>query len=267
MPELRRSPFSPPRTTLPPVPLRHGRAPWRTAAALLALLVVGTTGFLATRHISPPATAPDDSPAPTRLVGIGYVDVEGGPVRLSPAQPGRIVEVLVREGDLVKAGAVLLRLDNESARQAVKQAEAALQAARAQADRARELVRQHPRQVAARQAATEAAERRVAAAEHVLAQKQELRRSSLVGDAEVSVAREQLNELRASARAAREQQAETELTDPAVGVREADADVAAGQARLGQARHALTQCELRAPEAGSVLRLSGRRGEVASGRG
>src|SRR5262245_26156780 len=193
---------------------------WRTVAAVVAALVAAASGFLPARHGTRTVTHQGDSPAPPpRLVCIGYVDVEGGPVRLSPAQPGRIVEVLVREGDVVKAGAVLLRLDDESARHAVKRAEAALQAARAHADHARELVRQHPRRAAARQAATEAAERRVAAAEHVLAQKQELRRSSLVGDAEVSIAREQLKELRASARAAREQQAETELTDPAVGVR------------------------------------------------
>jgi multidrug resistance efflux pump len=211
---------------------------------------------------------PVDDPTPPRLVGIGYVDVEGGPVRLAPAQPGRVVEVHVREGDTVKAGDVLLRLDDRPAQFAVDQAKAALQAAEAQAVRARERARQHPRQVAARRATAEAAERRLAAAEHVLTQKQELRHKALVGDTEVAIAREQVKELRATAQAAREQQqAEAELTNPAVGTREAEADVASCQARLGQARHTLEECKLRAPEAGSVLRVSARRGEALAGPG
>jgi multidrug resistance efflux pump len=249
---------------VPPVPLRRGRTRWRIAALFLAVLTLGGTSVLAVRHGSSPTT-PAAEPTPPRLVGIGYVDVEGGSVRLTPAQPGRVVEVAVHEGDTVKAGAVLLRLDDRSARFAVDQAEAALHIAEAHAARAGELSRQHPRQVAARRAAAEAAERRRAAAEHVLTQKQELRHGSLIGDAEVAVAQEQVKELRAVAQAAREQQAEAELTNPALGIREAEADVASCRARLGQARHVLNQCQLRAPEAGSVLRVSARRGEELAG--
>src|SRR5258708_28815438 len=191
------------------------------ATILMANTAESGPRFLAAWHGSSPAT-PADDPTPPRLVGIGYVDVEGGAVRLTPSQPGRVVEVPVREGDTVKAGAVLLRLDDRSARFAVDQTEATLQAAKAHAARARELARQHPRQVAARRATAEAAERRQAAAEHVLTQKQELRRSSLVGDAEGAVAREQANELRSAAQAAREQQAEAEMTTPTVRTRAAD---------------------------------------------
>jgi len=241
---------------------------WRTVAAVVAVLVAAASGFLAARHGARAVTHQGDSPAPPpRLVCIGYVDVEGGPVRLSPAQPGRVVEVLVREGDTVPAGAVLLRLDDEPARFAVQQAEAALKSAEAHAVRARERSRQHPRQVAALGAAVEVAERRLAAAQHVLDHKQELRRSALVSASEVAVAREQVSELRAAVTAAREQKAEAELADPAVGLRAAEAEVASCRARLGQARHALTQCNLCAPEAGSVLRVSARKGEALAGAG
>src|SRR5262249_56177395 len=116
--------------------------------------------------------------AAARVVWMGWGGVEGGGVRLCPAQAGRVVEVLVREGDTVPAGAVLLRLDDEPARFAVQQAEAALKSAEAHAVRARERSRQHPRQVAALGAAVEVAERRLAAPQHVLDHKQELRRSA-----------------------------------------------------------------------------------------
>src|SRR5205823_14624695 len=125
----------------------------------------------------------------------------------------------------------LLRLDDRSAQFAVEQAEATLKGAEAHAVRAREGARQHPRQVAALRATAEAAERRLAAAEHVLTQKQELRRRSLVGDPEVAIAQEQVNELRSAARAAREQQAEAEVADPAGRTRESDADGASLRAR------------------------------------
>src|SRR5262249_44015942 len=100
-----------------------------------------------------------------------------------------------------------------------------------------------------------------------LAHKQEQRRSALVGETEVAVAREQVKELRAAAQAAHEQQAEAELANPALRTREAEADVASCRARLGQARHTLDQCKLRAPEAGSVLSVSARRGEALAGPG
>src|SRR5262245_51703155 len=192
MPELLNPTFASVWSTPPAAPPSRRSAHWRTASAVMAVLVAGASGFLAACHGARAVPPQGDSPAPPPpLVCIGYVDVEGGPVRLSPAQPGRVVEVLVHEGDTVPAGAVLLRLDDEPARFAVQQAEAALKSAEAHAARARERSQQHPRQVAALGAAVEVAERRLAAAQHALDHKQELRRSALVTESEVAVAREQ----------------------------------------------------------------------------
>jgi len=47
---------------------------------------------------------------------------------------GQVTEILVREGDLVAPGDVLLRLDDRDATAAVRQAEAALQQLRAELD-------------------------------------------------------------------------------------------------------------------------------------
>src|SRR5262249_60112638 len=120
----------------------------------------GATGVWAVRHAATAGPAPGTPPSRPRLVSVGYVEVDGGTVHLAPSQPGRVVEVLAREGDAVKAGAVLLRLDDQPARFALEQAEAAQAAAEAEAARARDAARQHPHRVAAQRAAVEAADRR-----------------------------------------------------------------------------------------------------------
>jgi len=55
----------------------------------------------------------------------GEVDVEGGIVQVTAPRDGRIVEVAVEDGDTVKAGDVLAKLDARQQRSAVEIAEAA----------------------------------------------------------------------------------------------------------------------------------------------
>jgi RND family efflux transporter MFP subunit len=54
----------------------------------------------------------------------GEVDVEGGLVQVTAPRDGRIVEVDVEDGDAVKAGAVLAKLDARRARSALEVADA-----------------------------------------------------------------------------------------------------------------------------------------------
>ena len=54
----------------------------------------------------------------------GEVDVEGGLVRVTAPRDGRIVELAVEDGDEVKAGAALAKLDARQARSAVEVADA-----------------------------------------------------------------------------------------------------------------------------------------------
>jgi RND family efflux transporter MFP subunit len=58
-------------------------------------------------------------------------------VRVSSLVPGRIAEILVAEGDAVKKGQVLAKIDDRTFRDQLQQAEAALQQARAQFENAR----------------------------------------------------------------------------------------------------------------------------------
>ncbi len=63
--------------------------------------------------------------------------IEGDETTLAADVAGRIVELAVREGDLIEAGQVLARLDDRAVRARVAQAERALAAAEATVGRAR----------------------------------------------------------------------------------------------------------------------------------
>src|SRR5262249_10221468 len=63
------------------------------------------------------------------VVCFGQVDLRHGVTALYPLQPGRVVEVLVQEGQTVPEGTILLRLEDGPARSRVAEAQAALEAA------------------------------------------------------------------------------------------------------------------------------------------
>ena len=110
---------------------------------------------------------------------------------------GLVVEVLVRPGDAVKAGAPLVRLDSTDAQLAVQQAEAALEAAQAQLA----LLQAGPRpaEIAAAQAQVKEAEAAVAQA---VAQRDQLAAGAT--EAEIAAARAQVAAAEAQQRQAQE---------------------------------------------------------------
>src|SRR4051812_41402386 len=58
------------------------------------------------------AQAPAGQATPV-LICLGVADFDGGVLSLYPSVPGRVAEVPVAENDVVRAGAVLLRIDDE----------------------------------------------------------------------------------------------------------------------------------------------------------
>lgn len=115
------------------------RRRWLSVFCMLgvASLAVSLAGSAWTLRPSNGANAAPTPPASDRplpaAVGIGHVDVEGGVVFPYPTTPGRVVEVLVKEGQAVKKGDLLFRLDDflakkdlESAKRAVRLAESQL---------------------------------------------------------------------------------------------------------------------------------------------
>jgi multidrug efflux pump subunit AcrA (membrane-fusion protein) len=96
---------------------------------LFCLGVLGTTLLAGCNRVPEQSvTTGDHLPL---VVSLGNVDVEGGTASLQPERSGRVVEILVKEGDEVKPESALLRLDSTEATQDVAQARAGLALAEA----------------------------------------------------------------------------------------------------------------------------------------
>lgn len=234
----------------------HSRA-WVVVLILLATAAAGANWFFHFHNGEPPTIAPTPASEQEdlRVVCFGHVDVEFGVRSLYPLQGGRIVEVLVHEGDAVKSAAPILRLDDHQARYLLQQAQADWKAAQAQLAQARKGPAQHQSKIAQQKSAIDAADKRASAARHAHDRKRSLAKIQQLSAEEVAAAEDLLKEAEAGARAEREKLRELELVDPRLGITQAEEDVAAKRARVDQAEHGLAECTLRAPCDGVVLRV------------
>ncbi len=121
---------------LPPPPERSFMSRTKLLATLTAALALGGGALYATRG-GAETISTADAAEPRTLVAPALVESRGDRVELSFEQSGRIKELLVDEGDRVKAGQVLARLDDRLARARLAGAEAALEAAIARRDLAK----------------------------------------------------------------------------------------------------------------------------------
>ncbi len=230
----------------------------------LVALALGATGAGWVINLSR-ATGPSGghaAAAELSVVCFGHVDVEQGVTPLYPLLPGRVARVEVRESAPVKAGTILLRLDDQVARLRVREAEADLEAAREQLAGAMKLPEQHQAKLVQQRAGIEAVHHRLEAARSVLARKHQLEKIDQMDAREVEASAALVHELEAVERAERSKLAELQLNDPSAGVKRAQADVNAKQARLEQARRGEAECLLKAPTDGTVLRVLVSAGEV-----
>ncbi|WP_297696930.1 efflux RND transporter periplasmic adaptor subunit [Phenylobacterium sp.] len=107
--------------------------------AMVALLLAGG-GFsimsaeAKARKATEARQAAAAAPSPYVAIGAGKADVEGGIIQVAARTAGVVQQVLVHEGDQVKKGQVLARLEDEQPRLAAQSAAAELQQARAQVE-------------------------------------------------------------------------------------------------------------------------------------
>lgn len=153
--------------------------------------------------------------APGPVIARGVVELPGGPFELMPPQDGLVAAVNVQEGDRVRAGQPLLRLDGEAQQQEQVLAETELSVMRAR---------------------LQAQQVRLPAAERVLQRTEQAVRAGALEPQRADDARQALDELRAA------------LTV-------AQAEVALAQARLVQAQAAARRLVLAAPTDGQVLKV------------
>jgi multidrug resistance efflux pump len=250
----------------PPVPpaRRWFRLSWVLGVALLTVSLVGASHVL---HSRPTDSAPRDVKAPAErsfggppgVVCHGTVDIEGctnGYLPLAPAQPGEVVEVLAYEGQNVKKGDILLRVDDEAAQQAVALAEIGVRVAERKLAKAQRGLEQHRHAVEAQRAAVEAAKYNVSSNEKKLHRARVLKEKfEQSNDDEIAAAADLLDAARAGVAGEEAKLRALEAGKPEVEVQEAEDGIAAARERLKQARYALKKCVLEAPEDGTVLRL------------
>ncbi len=192
----------------------------------------------------------------------GQIEGADEPIRLRAELTGRVIEVLVREGDYVEAGQPLVRLDSELI--AAELAEAEAQAAAATARLARVVAGPRAEEL---KAALERYKAASAAARQ--AHQRWQRRQALwerAGADTREVEDQQYAYLVAAARAAA---AEAEYLLLKAGPRQEDVRIAeslvsAAQARVRLLRHRLERLVIRAPVAGQVLQVNCRVGELLS---
>ncbi len=107
---------------------RGRRGILQMVAAAVVVVLLAWEGYLAYERR---ATA-------GRLFGSG--SIEATEIAVSPRVPGRVVRMLVSEGDQVQAGKVLAEMDAREARAQVDQARAAMEAAKARVAQAQQAV-------------------------------------------------------------------------------------------------------------------------------
>jgi multidrug resistance efflux pump len=224
------------------------------AAVSLGLVIEGQsqTQFAISAHASPGLDSNADIYAPGRVEGAARE------TEIRPQAAGRVVEVLVVEGEWVEAGDVLLRLDDLQHRQEVSIAQAELAYAEGQLRRVENGARSWEREEA--EALHQAKSAELEQAQLALGRVENLRQSA-VAQQELDDQRTRVLALTAETTAAR---ARAELL--AAPAREdeleiARANVAAAGAKLGLAQVQLERMQIRAAAAGQILAVEARLGE------
>lgn len=229
-------------------------------ASLVLFAAVATTGC---SHAAPAASAtaaPEKSPVQTGVVRQGHLDITvsglgavGGGANaqasLAFPQAGRIASVDVKVGERVAAGSVLGRLDPGPFESEVRQAEASLAAARANATKASAGAR--PQQLAQTNAQIDSArtQRSVNAAK--LRRAEQLLNVGIGTQADVESARADVANADSALRLL-EQQQSAQITPWAPDVEAARAAVAQADAQVSAARQKQEGATLHAPFDGTV---------------
>jgi HlyD family secretion protein len=208
----------------------------------------------------------------------GSGQIEGVVVDLSSRVGARVVEVRVREGQPVKAGELLVRLDCSDQLATLAEAEARLATARAQAAaaEAQRTSAAGNRQAARANQAAAGAQAASLVAQRDVAERQAKRTSSMgeaVSEAGLDQTQAAAEGLRHQAEAASAQatasEAQSRSAEAGVGAAEAQARAAAAQVKASEASVARSrlladECDVKAPRDAEVEKLPHEAGELVA---
>ena len=105
--------------------------------SIIGLVIIVYVVATSNREIPspPPAAPPSVNPFPRGIAGLGMVETAGREVNVAATESGRVIEVFVEVGDVVKAADQLFRLDDTMMRSELMRAEGARAAAAAELSR------------------------------------------------------------------------------------------------------------------------------------
>jgi HlyD family secretion protein len=189
----------------------------------------------------------------------GYV--EGEYVLVAPVETGRIEKLTKKRGDRVQAGELLVQMEAAEAEIAVREAEAALEQARAQLANLKEGKR--PEEIAVIEAALQSAKAQHAEAKRVYEREEILAKRGINAKAELDQASTALQQAEAMVAQNAANLAVARLPARPMEIDAAAALVAQAEAKLSNARWRLEHRRLSVPYDGVIDDVVRREGEVA----
>ncbi|MFZ5833175.1 MAG: HlyD family secretion protein [Planctomycetota bacterium] len=226
-----------------------------------SVAIVAGLGVVIDAQSRSPVEHPTAPIEPRWIYARGRVEGVTPEIELRPQLSGRILELLVQEGETVEAGAVLLQLDDQQYRCEVELAGAELELATAERER---LVNgAHPKE---REQAESLYEAKVAELEQAQLTWQRIERLSqarAISQQEADNQRTLVQSLQAEVEAARAHWDRVKADARDDEIRMAQAKINAAAARLELAKVQLERTRLRAPCRGQILKIELELGELA----
>ncbi|MDB5453165.1 MAG: HlyD family secretion protein [Caulobacteraceae bacterium] len=241
-----------------------GSGPWRPAPLnrplTIIVVVVAVAGLLAVLN------AWRLPPFASSLQATDNAYVRGSTTVISPQVSGYVAQVLVRDFDQVRAGQVLVRVDDRIYRQRVEQATAQIAAQDATLANSEQAARSRAAGVQAQEAAVANARAQLVRAEADMRRVDELVSDGSVSFRERDQTRAALGQAQAAVRQAQAARdiAQQDVRTVAVGRGGLQAGVSAAQAALRLAQIDLDNTLVRAPEAGSLSEVGVRQGQYVT---
>lgn len=231
------------------------------AVALLVLPIAGVAWWL--NRPKGNEAAGGQGLADLDVVCLGRVDGLTPIASLEPSIPGKVAEIFVSEGQPVKPGERLVRLDDEALRLKQDEANAAFEAAEVEVAAAKLERTLYPFRRAAQEAAVAAAGERVTAAEKLLDEKRKSMMFTTVTPGELLASEAELNQLKflKTAELSRLDEVKSGLAALDLKVKGAETKQTMAEIARKQAEKAVRDCVLLAPTSGVVLRVQTSRGE------